>query len=121
MAQWQQINEAEWQKWLSERPRVVRDVAARIRPDRLYRLGEHRCYPVSYGEDGTVTVAVTGQFNRVLFSRNVFGIKPDKLTECELPASGEDIGDMAAEAGYTADDIRDILIPRLRARKTHRD
>lgn len=116
MTKWREMDEPAWQAWLETRPVIVREMATRIRPDRLYRMTStgQRCYVYSYSEDGTVTVIVDGQFNRVLFGRQVFGISPNDLVECELPGPDEDLGDTAAEAGYTDDDIRNILIPRLR-------
>ena len=116
MAQWQELNEAVWEEWLAGRPEVIQELARRFRPDRLYRLTSsgHRCYPVSYSENGTLTVAVTGQFNRIPFGRKVFGIKPEDLIECDLPGPDEDLGETAREAGYSDDDITNILIPKLR-------
>jgi len=101
--------------WLAGRPPLIREMAAGHPPNLLYRMGDgHRVTIYSYAEDGTVTVNVTGQFNRVLFSRQVFGVKIEDLEECDLPSEGEDLGDTSDEAGYTDDDVRDILIPMLR-------
>jgi hypothetical protein len=36
------------------------------------------------------------------------------LRRCEAP--DEDLGDWAAEAGYTEDDVRKILVPAIKAR-----
>ncbi len=33
----------------------------------------------------TVKVAVTAEYNRLMMERDVFGIDPDSLTECDLP------------------------------------
>jgi hypothetical protein len=78
----------------------------------------HRCTIGIYGveESGVVSlvVDVTGQYNRIIFGRRVFGISPTDLEECDLPAEGEDVGDTAAEAGYTKDDVVNILIPKLK-------
>ena len=46
--------------------------------------------------------------------RQVFGIPVDELVECDLPGPGEDLGDTAAEAGYDEDDIKNILIPKMK-------
>jgi hypothetical protein len=101
--------------WLADRPQSIQDLAARFPPDRLFRIATtgKRGYVYSYSEDGTMTLAVTGQFNRVLFGQRVFGLTPEDLTECDLPETGEVLGDIAQEAGYTDEDIRTILIPRL--------
>jgi hypothetical protein len=44
---------------------------------------------VSYFEDGTVKVSITGEYNKLVFDREVFGIKPEDLEECELPNDNE--------------------------------
>ena len=86
--------EAEWQAWVAERPPVVQAACRKVRPDILYRhtITGQRVFVVSYGENGTVTVAVTGEFNRCAFDTEVFGVDPDKLVECDLPEPGEQLG-----------------------------
>lgn len=37
-------------------------------------------------------VRVLGKWNKVMFERNVFGIKPEELTECDLPPKDEVVG-----------------------------
>jgi hypothetical protein len=92
-------------EWIASRPESIRRMIEALPPDRLYRMASgSRCTLYSYNEDGTVQVEVTGQYNRVLFSRRVFGINPDELVECELPSPGEDWGDTMAEAGFTEED-----------------
>jgi len=114
--EWNEEERAGWERWVASRPPVVQQLARQFPPNQLYRLKTtgHRVTPYSYSEEGTLTVDITGQFNRVLFGRRVFGIRPEDLEECELPQPGEDLGDTAAEAGYTEDDVKKILIPRLR-------
>lgn len=110
----------EWQQWLSERPPAIRAVAERLPPMKLYRIkpNGHRVVILSYNEtisgDVNLVVDVSGEYNRVLFSRQVFGIKPDDLEECDLPGPEEDVGDTSEEAGYTDDDVKNILIPNIR-------
>ena len=87
----------DWESWVAGRPEPVRLVAARFKPWKLYRLKNgHRVTLVSFAEtaDGrvTLTVSVTGEFNFVVFERDVFGIDPDELEECERPAPGEPVG-----------------------------
>jgi len=84
----------EWQQWLDTRPLVVREMATSYPPDRLYRLTSsgHRVTIESYAEDGTCTVAVTGQYNCVSHNRSVFGVPIEELVECDLPAEGEPLG-----------------------------
>ena len=85
-----------WAKWVAERPACVQELIAKLPPDRLYRLhgSGHRVTIYSYCEDGTVSVTVSGEFNFVVFERNVFGVKPEDLTECDLPSPEELTGAM---------------------------
>lgn len=114
---------AGWSEWLAARPESVRRLAERFVPWKLYRMKTtgHRCTVHSFGEDGTLVVSVTGRYNRVLFDHSVFGVSPDDLVECDLPAPGEFLGSAAAEAGYGEADVRVVLIPKIREelRKTH--
>ena len=87
--------EAGWAAWVAERPDNVRAIAERFEPWSLYRMKStgQRCTVYSFGEqeDGkvTLTVNVTGDFNVVIFDRQVFGIDPEDLEPCELPADDE--------------------------------
>jgi hypothetical protein len=84
-----------WAAWVAGRPDAVRRVAERFFPWILYRIKSgHRVVLHAFDEpkgDGpvTVTVAVLAQFNGVVRERNVFGISPDELVECDLPAPNE--------------------------------
>ncbi|CAM5999267.1 unnamed protein product [Sphagnum balticum] len=104
---------SEWAEFVSSRPDAVRKVAERFNPWTLYRIGKdgHRVTLYSFGEheDGsvTLTVNVTGEFNCVVFERRVFGIKPEDLEECDLPAEGEIMG--ALLHGEEVDDNIDAL------------
>jgi hypothetical protein len=84
---------ARWNAWVASRPPVIQEMCRRLPPNLLYRLksSDHRVTLLSYSEDGTVTVSVTGEYNLVPFDRQVFGIKPEDLEECELP-NGELLG-----------------------------
>ncbi len=89
--------EQDYQDWLAELEPHVRAVAARFRPWLLYRMKtNHRATIRSFEEqrDGSVTllVRVTGEFNAVMFDRDVFGVAPEALTECDLPEPGEPLG-----------------------------
>lgn len=90
----------QWEQWVSERPDNVRPIARRVNPWTLYRMkpSGHRVtiYSIEENKDGTVTlkVNVLGQFNFVAFERQVFGIPPDDLEECELPDDDEILGSM---------------------------
>lgn len=85
----------EAEAWLEARPTVIKEMYAKYPPNLLYRMQStgHRVTLYSYAEDGTVTVNVTGQFNRVKFGRRVFGIPVTDLVECELPGPDEEVGE----------------------------
>jgi len=84
-----------WNTWVQARPAAVKEVASKIVPWKLYRMTStgQRVTVVSFDEhkDGHVTcrVQVGGEFNRVAFEREVFGIDPEDLVECDLPDSSE--------------------------------
>jgi hypothetical protein len=89
-----------YRKWVEGRPVSVRRVIEQygLAPWNLYRLADtgQRVYLLSLSthDDGTVslTVAVSGKFNLLFSERSVFGIKPEDLTECELPPPDELVG-----------------------------
>ncbi len=94
MAKWTTLTDeqrAAWAEWTASRPPVIQDLIARFPHDELYRLKSsgHRVTIYSYSENGTMTVDVSGEFNFVAFERRVFGIMPDDLEPCDLPAPGE--------------------------------
>ena len=63
-------------------------------------------------EDGTLTVNITGEYNFVTFDRQVFGIKPEDLEECDLPGKGEPVGTVLTgtkEIDDFIDKIRDTI------------
>ena len=94
MAVAREMNWTEWEEWVSTRPEVVQDLCRRFPPDRLYRIGDDgsRGTIYSYSENGTITLSVTGQYNRIMFDRNVFGLDPNTLHECDLPGPDEELG-----------------------------
>jgi hypothetical protein len=85
-----------YREWCASRPPNVRVVAERFTPWELFRLGQHRVIVRSFHEepDGSVSLAVivSGEFNRVVIERQVFGIDPAELTPCELPGPDEPVG-----------------------------
>ncbi len=83
-----------WKAWVDSRPAVIQVLCKQLPPNLLYRMKDtdQRVTIVSYNEAGTVTVAVTGEFNLVDFEREVFGVSPDNLEECDLPEKGEELG-----------------------------
>lgn len=94
IVEWTPEEQAEWDAWVASRPPVVADLCRRFPPNRLYLLtsSNHRVTVHSYQEDGTLQVDVGGEYNKVMFERRVFGVKPEELTECDLPAPGMPTG-----------------------------
>jgi hypothetical protein len=104
--------EAGWAAWVASRPPVVRAVAERFFPWKLYRLKSsgHRVTIHSFDEpEGetpvTLKVIVSGEFNLVAFERTVFGIAPDDLEECDLPDPDEPVG----SADIPPEALRDLV------------
>jgi uncharacterized protein YodC (DUF2158 family) len=95
----------EAQAWIDERPEVIKAMIAKTPPNRLYSLKPHgeRVTIYSYAEDGTVTVYISGQYNCHMFDRQVFGINPDDLTECDPETSAVTHPARPAIAGPTTD------------------
>ena len=88
MAKIKEIDEVEWQKWVKTRPLVIRELCERFPPDRLYFLtsSDHFVEIYSYSENETMNVLVLTKWNPfVITERNVFGIKPEDLVECDIP------------------------------------
>jgi hypothetical protein len=103
MARWTNPTDEQVQSyadWADGRPEPVKSLAMRFDPWTLYRLTNpdnpddpgHRVTIHGYSEDGTLIVNVTGRFNLIGFGRRVFGILPDDLVECDLPAADEPVG-----------------------------
>ena len=92
--EWSEEQEKAWEDWVSTRPQIIKDLCKRFPPYNLYRLKNsgHRVTLYSYSENGTITVNVTDEYNAVMFDRQVFGIKPEDLKECDLPGTDEEIG-----------------------------
>lgn len=88
------FKQAEFDAWVATRPPVIQEMCRRLPPDRLYLIKStgQRCTLHSYSENGTVTVDITGQYNRILYDRRVFGVDAGELEECDFPASDEPIG-----------------------------
>lgn len=99
MAKIHELNQPEWDEWVAARPESIRRMCHAYPPNLLYRMGDsrHRCTIYSYHENGKVTVSVTGQYNAVAFARNVFGIDPESLVECDLPGDDEVLGEVCTQ------------------------
>mgnify|MGYP001186317957 CR=1 FL=1 len=101
MANWYEPTQqqvSDWAAWVAERPEGVRLVAEQFFPWKLYRLTgtDQRVTIQAFGENDngpvTVRVAVRAKFNFVSFERDVFGIAPSDLVECDLPEPSERLG-----------------------------
>ena len=115
MAKVFELDEIEWRKWVAQRPTVVRNLCKRFPPNRLYRLRNtgQRVTISAYREDGTLRVEVSGQYNLTPFNTEVFGVTPDDMQECELPASDEPVGAMLtdpADIERYVDAIRPLVL-----------
>lgn len=108
-----------YQQWLAERPPEVRAVAERFNPWTLYcyKLTGQRVFFLGCDEvrrvgggpiEVTVRIGVTGQFNLVAFDRNVFGVKPDDLEECDLPSPDEPVGAFLTDPADIAAYIQEL-------------
>jgi hypothetical protein len=103
-----------YRKWVRALPKRPREIAERFDVWTLYRLKDtgDRVTIASFCDDGTLTVVVSGKFNLIDFERRVFGIPPEDLEECDLPAPDEKLG-----ALMTSEEARDnIDALRVRAR-----
>lgn len=103
----------EWEQWLESRPPQIVEVARRYPPWELFRMDSgHRCTVYSYGEEEgggvSLTVSVTGEYNLVVFNRNVFGVSPDELTPCDLPADDEILGAALTGKAKIAEWVRGV-------------
>jgi hypothetical protein len=100
MAKWYEpTDEARksYEEWCAERPPEIAELARKFPPWNLYRLGKNRVYLIGFSEskDGTphtCMVQVSAKFNYCAFERNVFGIKPEELVECDPPGPDEQVG-----------------------------
>jgi hypothetical protein len=92
--EWTKKQQRQWDKWVSSRPPIIQDLCKRLPPYNLYLLktSDHKVTIYSYSENGTLTVNVTGKYNAMIFDRQVFGIKPDDLEECDMPRMDEPVG-----------------------------
>lgn len=115
-----EMNQTVFREYLTTLPPGVRKAVEAFPPDRLYRMkGGHRVTIESYGEedDGsckTCTVRVSGDFNLVVFEREVFGVSFDSLEECDWPVEGEVTGTALTkeeEVDSFLERARDEMIP----------
>ena len=109
--------EVSYQEWLLTRPKHVRKIAEGFRPWKLYRMkgSTHRatihCFEEHKDDTVTVKVNILAQFNRLLFERQVFGVNPNDLEECDLPTPNESLGALLTteEVHENIDNIRVLM------------
>ncbi len=121
MAKWIEWTEEQrkmWDEWVASRPPIVRDICLKYPFDRLYRIkaSGNRGTIYSVSEDGTLTLIVDGTYCRVLFAKNVFGLHPEDIEECDLPGPDEELGDFSAESPENKRYVDEVLIPEARAK-----
>lgn len=116
MAKVCEIDEKQWQEWVATRPPEVQALCIRLPPDRLYRMKStgNRVTLYSYSENDTVTVNVLAAYNALTFERQVFGISPDDLEECELPGQDEPVGALLTDRA-DIDEFVDVMRPHILA------
>jgi hypothetical protein len=116
--EWTAEQRANWDQWVASRPDIVRELATKFPGDRLYRIKKSgdRGTIASYSENGTMTLIVDGTYCRVLFGKNVFGLHPDDIEECDLPGPDEQLGDFASESEENRRYVDEEFIPAMRAK-----
>jgi hypothetical protein len=92
---WTAKEKKEWNDKVKAHPKHVRDVASKLDPWKLYRLRStgQRVIIIGFNESEnkeiTVRVWVNAKYNTSPFERNVFGIDPNDIEECDLPSLNE--------------------------------
>lgn len=73
----------EWNEWVEALPETTGNLARKFPINRLYILlsSFHIVSPYSYGDNGTLTVTVSKEYNDITESWRVFGVLPDGLLE----------------------------------------
>lgn len=109
--------ERDWKEWVAQLPTAeARSAGEKVNPWTLYRMKStgHIVNVVSIFDDGTVTVFVGGDFNLVMFEREVFGIDVNDLEPCEIP-EGKTTGALLSpsEVDANMDALRVLIRPDL--------
>ena len=108
---WTAKEKKEWNGKVKKQPKHVRDIASKLDPWKLYRLKSTGDRVIVLGfnegeENGvTVRVEINAKYNLVPFERNVFGIDPNDIEECDLPGPNERLGDL----GFTIKQYKDFM------------
>lgn len=114
--EWNDDQQKGWDEWVASRPKIIQDLCRRFPPYNLYYLKDpgQKVTISSYFRDGTLKVNVTGEYNAVMFDREVFGIKPEDLEECDLPNASESVGTCLTEK-EDVEEFIDIVRPIILA------
>jgi hypothetical protein len=99
--------ERKWRRWVQSLPDPkARETGEKVDPWTLYRIKStgQRATLTSIFADGTLSMAVSGEFNAVLFARTVFGVPLDDIEECGLPDPSEPVG-----VALTEQEVKDNL------------
>lgn len=85
--------------WIKECPGAITEMVASHPGNKLYKMKQtgQRCEIHAYSEDRTVTVLITGKYNRLICDRTVYGVPIDDLEECDLPGPDEPLGSLLTE------------------------
>lgn len=119
--EWDEQEKQEWEEWVKTRPEIIQDLCKSFPPYNLYQLkaSGHRVIIYSYSENNTLTVKVLGKFNLITFERQVFGVKPEDLEECDIPSPDEKVGVMLTDPA-DIDKFIDEVRPFILGEKGHR-
>lgn len=92
--EWTEENKAEFDTWLKGKSDAVQVLTSLKPPNLLYRMKStgHRVPIISYNDNWTLSVYVSGTYNFVTFERTVFGVPPEDLVECDLPGPDDPLG-----------------------------
>jgi hypothetical protein len=100
----------EWDAWIQSRPPIIQEMVTKTPPGRLYRYRStgQRGMIYSYTEDGCVTVIFPQEYNPWQNeNRQVHGIDPQFLQECDFPTAEQmasDKGDEDAQSRSPCED-----------------
>jgi hypothetical protein len=108
----------QWREFKELMPSTLRAIAEQYPPNKLFLLKpfNRRVTVSGYADNGTLDVMITGEFNRIFFARNVRGVEPHELEECDFPHPSEKLGDLSAEWGMTPQDVVAKIVPLFKGK-----
>ena len=98
MATYIDIDPVELENWLQVRPPIIRELFT-ARPSGVYYKYQEQnfiCTIVSFFEDRTARVNISGEFNLIYMSRSMI-VDPYELTECDAPPEDKTLGEVLRE------------------------